>query len=55
MATWGHYVAIKEYRKNAIEAAKDFDYGEEVISKIKKADTIKEISDIMGKARVNKK
>lgn len=55
MATWGHYVAIRDYKKSAIKAAEDFNYGDEVIRKIKQAETIREISDIMEKARVNGK
>jgi hypothetical protein len=45
MANW------TDYKVHALEAARDFNYGEEVIVKIKKAKTDYEISGIMSVAR----
>ena len=42
---------VREYQKDAITAAKDLNYGEEVIYKLEHAKTIGEISRIMITAR----
>jgi hypothetical protein len=42
---------VHEYQKDAITAAKDLNYGEEVIYKLEHAKTIGEISRIMTTAR----
>lgn len=42
---------LQIYRPNAIEAAKDLYYGEEVIKKIKAAKSVGEIEQIMITAR----
>lgn len=41
-------------RKNAIKAAKDFNYGDDVIDKLKAAKTISEVNRIMVDARHEK-
>lgn len=43
-----------DYRTQALMAAKDFNYGDDVIKKIKEAKTNDEIILIMGKARRKK-
>lgn len=43
------------YKKQAIKAAEDFHYGDDVVTQIKEAKTENEISHIMGTARANKK
>ena len=43
-----------DYRTQAINAAKDFHYGEDVIKQIEEAKTNDEIILIMGKARRKK-
>lgn len=43
--------ALKSYRKDAITAARELFYPPEVVSKIRLAETEREISDIMVKAR----
>lgn len=42
------------FRRNAIKAAKDFCYGEEVIKQLKAAKTIDEMDKIMKAARKEK-
>ena len=42
-----------QYKRNALQAAKDFGYGAVVIEKIKAAKSDHEISRIMMTARVN--
>ena len=42
---------VHEYQKDAITAAKDLNYGEKVIYKLKRAKTISEIARIMTTAR----
>lgn len=42
---------VREYKKDAITAANDLNYGEEVIYKLEHAKTIGEISRIMITAR----
>lgn len=49
-----YYIAIKYYKKNAIEAAKDLEYGDEVIKAINEAEVMDDISAIMEKARLQK-
>lgn len=49
------YERHTDYRKQAILAAKDFHYGQEVIDKIKKAKTDDEISGIMRVARLSRR
>lgn len=46
--------ALKDYRSQAVRAAKDFGYGKEVNDKIKKAKTEGEIERIMRTARKEK-
>lgn len=41
----------KEYKKNAIQAAKDLHYSDKVISKLYNAETDEEVSRIMYDAR----
>lgn len=45
---------LKHYRKDAIKAAKDFYYGDEVIKQLKAAKSETEIERIMINARHNK-
>lgn len=53
MKTATHYVwnSIEAYRDEAIEAAKDLRYGDEVIDQLKKAKDGVEIERIMATAR----
>ena len=46
---------LRLYRKDALKAAKDLGYGEEVIQQIKNAKTDDEISRIMASARMKMK
>lgn len=46
--------ALRHYKTNAKQAAADFGYGDRVISKIRKAKSMEEISIIMTKARKEK-
>lgn len=43
--------ALKDYRSQAVRAAKDFGYGKEVVKKIRDAETEEEIITIMTRAR----
>ena len=45
------YTPFEMYKKDALKAAKDFDYGSEIIKKIEKARSQYEISSIMRYAR----
>lgn len=45
--------SLREYRRGALKAAKELCYGAKVITKIKDAKTIGEISRIMATARKN--
>lgn len=51
---YGRYSELESFRKDAIQAAKDLFYGDIVIDLLKKAETIGEISRIMGDARRGK-
>jgi hypothetical protein len=45
---------VKQFKRQAIKAAKDFNYGDEVISKLKAAKTVAEMDRIMRTARKEK-
>lgn len=49
------YHTSKEYKKEAIQAAHDLLYGDEVMNALYKAETNSEIQKIMENARRNKK
>lgn len=47
----GHHRFNSEYKKFALNAAKDLLYGDQIISSIENAQSDKEIESIMDKAR----
>lgn len=48
---WDQELNVNDYKRLAIAAAKDFNYGPEVIEQVLKAKSDREISDIMEAAR----
>lgn len=48
---WDQELNVNDYKRLAIAAAKDFNYGPEVIEQVLKAKNDREISDIMEAAR----
>ena len=50
-ASCGYFQSLKLYKNDAIKAAKELFYGEDVIKQIKEAKSAHEISKIMSKAR----
>ena len=48
-------VELLVYRRDALKAARDFGYGDDVITEVKQAKTVGRISVIMSMARNNAK
>lgn len=49
-----HYTVLKQAKTEAIKAAKDFHYPQDIIMEIENSDSINRISCLMAKARHDK-
>lgn len=49
-----YYDDTEGYRRDCLKAARDFRYGEKVIQRLYMAQTVREISNIMTRARKEK-